>query len=591
MTILSNELSVDDGGLGVQGSGRRPVAVVGCCSAGSVAAPLPIDTPDGLTDTYGYGPAVRDAAAILSIAGGTVIVCRATTTTPGALGGFCQEGGGSSSAGTLSADGSNTATAIPALTGTPDQPYAVKVVVTTAGANLAATPVFKISLDGGVSYLATGAIVASATPQAIGTTGLLIAWTDGSFVLNDSWVAVGAACPTDADATGTSVPAFSGTPNDAYDIRVKVVTAGASLTALTATVAVSIDGGNTYGDPVAVPASGVYAIPNTGVTVTFGSGTFVVGDIFRVKSSAPLWNTSGLDAALDGLSPMAGEYEFVHVAGPVDATSAATVKAWAAERAAAGEYTFAQCEARDNATGESDTTRNAAISATTPGFSGFDGEKYLDVHASYGFVQSYTHPGSYPRRSLAALRSARLALEPPQRHPGRVRSGKVVGLMPDPAGSSSLLHNGATYTSLDTARFSLAQSVKGQARGRYFFTSRTMALATSDFSEIQRIRVMCRAAAAALTQLSTYVADDVGTKDDGTGQILPAEALRIEGEIKAVMKRAVVIAPNAWASSVGVSVVRTNNVLSTSVLQARISVTPRGSINSVSTTISYTLGG
>lgn len=590
MTILSNELAVSDDGLGVQGAGRRPVAVVGCCSSGTANAPTPVDTLDGLTGTFGHGPAVRDAAAILSIAGGSVVMCRAATQTAGALGGFCQEGGGSSSAGTFAAV-VGTGTAVPALTGTPDRPYAVQVVVTTAGSNLAASPVIKVSLDGGVTFLATGAVAASATPQAIGTTGLSLAFTDGTFVLADAWNSFGANCPTSADAQGTAVPAFSGTPNDAYDIRVKTTTAGASLTALTAAVAVSIDGGNTYGDPVAVPSSGVYAIPNTGVTVTFGSGTLVVGDVFRVKTSAPTWNTTGLDAALDALAPMAGEYEFVHVAGPVDVTSAGTVKAWAIEREAAGEYTFAQCEARDNYTGESDTTRNAAIGGASPGFFGFDGQKYLDVHASCGYVRDYTHPGAFPRRSLAALRSARLAKELAQRHPGRVRSGPIEGLMPDPAGGSSLLHNVATYTSLDAARFSGAQNVKGQARGRYFFTSRTMALSTSDFSQVQRIRVMCRAAAAALAQMSTYVADDIGCKEDGTGQILPEEALRIEGEIKAVMKRAVVLAPNAFASSVSVAIVRTNNLLSTGVLQARIGVTPRGSVDSVSTTISYTLGG
>lgn len=590
MTVLSNSLTVSDGGLGISAAGQRPVAVVGCCSSGTAAAPTTIDTLDGLTSTFGYGPAVRDAAAILSLAGGSVILCRAASATAGALGGFCQEGGGTSAAGTLSADGSNTSTAVPALTGTPDQPYAVRVVVTTAGANLAATPVFKLSLDGGVSYLATGSVTASATPQAIGSTGLLIAWTDGSFVLNDFWLAVGAACPTDNDATGTSVPAFSGTPNDAYDIRAQVTAAASSLAALTATVKFSTDGGNSYGDPVAIPSTGVYVIPNTGVTVTFGAGTFVVGDIFRVKTSAPLWSTGGLGTALDALAPMAGQYEFVHVAGPVDVTSAATVKAWGVAREAAGEYVFAQCEARDNATGESDTARNAAISGATPGFSGYDGGRYLDVHASYGYVQSFTHPGSYPRRSLAALRSARLASEPVQRHPGRVKSGRIEGLMPDPDGSSSLLHNVATYTSLDTARFSGAQNVKGQARGRYFFTSRTMAAATSDFSEIQRIRVMCVAATAALAQMSTYVADDIAVKSDGSGQITEAEAQRIDGEIKAVMKRAVVLDPNTFASAVAASVIRTNNLLSTGNLQARISVTPKGSINAVSTVITYTLG-
>ena len=589
MTVLSNSLTVSDGGLGISAAGQRPVVVAGCCSSGAVATPTTVDTLDGLTSTFGYGPAVRDAAAILSLAGGSVILCRAATVTAAVLGGFCQSGGGSGAAGTFAAV-VGTGTAIPALTGTADQPYAVVVVCTTAGANIAATPVVKISLDGGVSFLATGLVAVSATPQAIGTTGLLLGWTDGSFVLADSWSAVGAGCPTNADATGTSVPVFSGTPNDAYDLRAVVTAAGASLAALTATVKFSTDGGNTYGDSVAIPSTGVYVIPNTGVTVTFGAGTLVVGDIYRVKTSAPLWSTSSLDTALDALAPMAGGYEFVHVSGPVDVTSAATVKAWAVEREAAGEYTFAQCEARDNATGESDTTRNAAIAGASPGFTGYDGGRYLDVHASYGYVQSFTHPGSYPRRSLAALRSARLASEPVQRHPGRVRSGRIEGLMPDPDGSSSLLHNVATYTSLDTARFSGAQSVKGQARGRYFFTSRTMALATSDFSEVQRIRVMCVAATAALAQMSTYVADDIACKSDGSGQITEAEAQRVEREILAVMKRAVQLDPNTFVSAVAVTVVRTNNLLSTGNLQARISITPKGSVNSITTTITYTLG-
>ena len=591
MTTLGNSLSIDDGALGIAAAGQRPVAVVGCCSAGAVATPTTVDTLDGLVSTFGYGPAVADAASILSKAGGSIILCRTTTTTAGAIGGMCQEGGGSSSAGTLVADGSNTATAVPALSGTPDQPYAVKIVVTTAGSNIAATPVVKISLDGGLTFLATGLVAVSASAQAIGSTGLSLAWTDGTFVLNDFWLSVGANCPTSADATGTSVPAFSGTPNDAYDIRVKVVTASSSLASLTASVAVSIDGGKAYGDTVAIPSSGVYLIPNTGITVTFGAGTHVAGDIFRVKTSAPVWNTAGLATALEALAPMAGEYEFVHVSGAVDVTSAATVKAWGVAREAAGEYVFAQCSARDNYTGESNTTRNAAIAGASPGFSGYDGGRYLDVHASYANVESVTHAGSFPRRSLAALRSARLARESVQRHPGRVLSGPIEGLMPDPDGASSLAHDVSTYTSLDTARFSGAQRVVGQPRGRYFFTSRTMALATSDFSEIQRIRVMCVAATAALAKMSTYVADDVELKTDGSGQISEADAQRIDGEIKAVMKRAAVLDPNRFASAVSASVVRTNNIATSGQLKARISVTPRGSINSVSTTISYTLGG
>ena len=76
--------------------------------------------------------------------------------------------------GTLSAAGSNTSTAIPALTGTPTDPFSIKIVVTTAGANISAVPVTKVSLDGGLTYYALGAPAVSATPQAIGDTGLLL---------------------------------------------------------------------------------------------------------------------------------------------------------------------------------------------------------------------------------------------------------------------------------------------------------------------------------------------------------------------------------------------------------------------------------
>ena len=63
MTVLSNSLTVSDGGLGISAAGQRPVVVAGCCSSGAVAAPTTVDTLDGLTSTFGYGPAVRDAVA------------------------------------------------------------------------------------------------------------------------------------------------------------------------------------------------------------------------------------------------------------------------------------------------------------------------------------------------------------------------------------------------------------------------------------------------------------------------------------------------------------------------------------------------
>lgn len=583
MTILSNTLSIQDGGLGVVRPGGKPVAVVGCCSGGTAATPVTCYSQEQLTAAVGYGPLAEDAAILLSLAGGPVIVCKAATVTAAILGGFCQSGAGSGASGTISAGGGNTSTAVLALTGTATARVAVKIKVTTAGSNLAASPAIAISWDGGVTYLAPQTAVAG--PTVIGY-GLSLTITDGTFVLDDTFSAMGAACPTTADATGSSVPVFSGTPYGAFHIIAEVMTAAASLTALTAAVRFSLDGGRSFALPVGIPANGVYAIPNTNITVTFGAGTFVVGDTFELRTAAPAFSTTTLDAALTGLASVSGDYEFVHVAGVADVTHAAILKAWAIARQALGEYTFTLAGTRDQITGESVVTWYTALGGASPGFTGYDGGRYLDIHATHGYVASVVYPGSFFRRNLVVLRSARLALIRYDRHPGEVLAGPIAGLMPD-GDASSVMHDGSVYTALDAYRFSTAQRVMGRPRGEYYFTSRTMAGATSDFGEIQRIRVMCIAAPAALTQMANYVGSSPECKADGSGQLVESEAAAAEEEIVAAMKRAVVDAPNDYATRVSAAVSRTTDVLATGTMSAAISILPKGSVNAVTSTITY----
>jgi hypothetical protein len=584
--ILSNTLTIQDGGLGVVRPGGKPIAVVGCCTGGTAATPVTCYTPDQLVTAGTAGPAVEDAAILLALSGGPVILCKAATVTAAILGGFCQSGAGSGASGTISAGGGNTSTAVLALTGTATQRVAVKIKCTLAGANLAASPKIAISFDGGVTYLAEQ--VAVAGPTSIGF-GLSLTVTGGSFVLDDTFSAVGAACPTTADATGSSVPAFSGTPVGAFHIIAQVTAAAASLTVLTAAVKFSLDGGRSFGAAVGIPANGVYAIPGTGVTVTFGAGTFVVGDTFELYTAAPAFSTTTLDAALDGLASVSGDYEFVHVAGAIDVTHAAILKAWAIERQALGEYTFALAGTRDQALGESVATWYTVLGGASPGFTGYDGGRYLDIHASHGYVESILYPGSYFRRNGVVLRSARLALSRRDEHPGKVLSGPIAGLMPD-GDASSVMHDGSVYTALDAYRFSTMQRLMGRPRGEYYFTSRTMAGATSDFGEIQRIRVMCVAAPAALAQMATYVGSNPEVKSDGSGQLVESEAAAAEEEIVAAMKRAVVDAPNDFATRVTAAVSRTTDVLATGTMSAAISILPKGSVNAVTSTITYTRG-
>lgn len=590
MTVGSTSLTVKSSGLG-QGQGRKLVAIVGCSESGTAATATTKATNQDLLDAHGYGPVSEQAALYLDLAGGPVLTCKAASATAAVLGGFCQWGGGSAAPGTLSADGSNTSTAIPALTGTPDKAYAVRIRVTTLGANIAANPVVQISLDGGVSYLAADAVDVSATPQAIGTTGLSLAWTDGSFVVNDFWLAVGTACPTHADATGTSVPVFSGTPNDRHDIVLQVVTASSSLAALTGSVKISLDGGLVFGDPVLIPTTGVIAIPNTGVTVTFGAGTHVVGDHFRVRSAPPLWSTSGLETALAGIVTAinaGNDVDMVHIVGPIDATSQAVIESWGDTQKAAGNDLTILCEVRDQAEGESVSTWKTAVKGVSPGLQGLSSD-IMDVGVCFAEVKSALRSGLYWRRNAQALRGPRLASIPLREHPGRVKTGPVQGLRTD--GLAGPVHHDLTsHTDLDAARFSGVQSLVGR-RGEFFFTSRSFALATSDFNEVQRIRVMNAAASAARTAIADYVGDDVELKTDGTGRIAEAEAKGIEAEIRAKVAAAVLNEPNNHVTAITVTVDRTNNIATSRTLRVAIAIVPRGSILTVSTTISYTLGG
>lgn len=590
MTIGSTSLAVQSSGLG-QGQGRKLVAVVGCSESGTAAVATTKASNQDLLDAHGYGPVSEQAALYLDLAGGPVLTCKAATATAAVLGGFCQSGGGTGASGTLSADGSNTSTAVPALGGTPDKAYSVRIVVTTAGADIAANPAVQISLDGGVSYLAADAVDVSASAQAIGSTGLTLAWTDGSFVAADFWLATGAACPTAADATGTSVPAFSGTPNDKHDIVLEVVTASSGLSALTGSVKISMDGGYTFGDPVLVPTTGVIAIPNTGITCTFGAGTLVVGDSYRVRSAPPLWSTSGLSTALAAVLTAidAGNaVDMVHIVGPIDATSQATIETWADAAKVSGYDLAVLCEVRDQAEGESVSTWKAAVKGASPGLQGLSSD-IMDVGVSFAEIRSALRSGLYWRRNGQALRGPRLASIPLREHPGRVKSGAVAGLRTDGL-VGPVHHDLRSHSDLDAARFSGIQSLIGRP-GDFFFTSRSFALATSDFNEIQRIRVMNAAAAAARTAIAGYVGDDVELKTDGTGRIAEAEAKGIEAEVRAQVAAAVLNEPNNHVTAISVTVDRTNNVGTSRTLRVAIAIVPRGSVLTVSATISYTLGG
>ena len=564
-------------GLGLSALLALPIAVVGCCSLGTKDVPTLLQNEDELTEDFGFGPGPSMVAAIGKAAGWPLIFTKAETTTAGQLGAYHQRGEGSAAAGTMSSV-TGSGTAIPALTGTPDKSCAVRVRVTTAGSNLAATPVVQISLDGGLTWLAAGAVTASATPQAIGSTGLLLAFTDGTFVLNDYWTAQGANCPTDADATGASVPAFTGTPRDAFDVRVAVTRSATTAGDGTGAVRYSLDGGTTYAPEQPVPTSRAVVLGDSGITVTFSAASLVDGDEYYIKTSAPVFTAAAMAASLTALRGVSvADHEGIVIAGAIDATYFDEITTAHDALIAASKPRYIIGHARGQAAaiyGETAAQWASALLGATPGFSGANANMVL-VAAGECTKKDGLHGDAVLRRSVLFDVAARLAAIDVAEHPGRVRSG--------PLDIETLLHDLAdsTLVSLDTQGFIGAQSIVG-VEG-FYATRRTRAAAGSDFDSIMRVRVMCFACRAALARMVEEVNESIPVNANGTIRADVADG--IDASVTSYMTREL----GRRVSSVSVQVSRTADLVSTSTLPFKVRVVPLGYSEAITLDLGYTL--
>lgn len=100
--------------------------------------------------------------------------------------------------------------------------------------------------------------------------------------------------------------ASTGTPLDGYEVIVLIVRGG---TRGTATFKVSFDGGDTYSPEYATAASITAFASDTGLTLTFATGTYVAGDTYTSTSTAPGFTTTSLGDALDAMSASTVPFE------------------------------------------------------------------------------------------------------------------------------------------------------------------------------------------------------------------------------------------------------------------------------------------
>ena len=344
-------------------------------------------------------------------------------------------------------------------------------------------------------------------------------------------------------------------PLDGFAIVLTIITGAVSLAAALASFTYSLDGGTTTSATIAIPVSGIYAIPNTGLSFTFVTGTFTAGDVATIACVAPGYNATDLNAAFTALFASPLTWGFVHVvgeaaSGAAQAAIASAVDVQMTAAATAFRYAFAIVEANDT---------DAAL---TTAFASFVSLRVM-VCAGRCTLTSQVSGRAYARNAAWPI-AARLAKAPIAEDPGRVLSGPLPGV-------TAIARDEQATPALDALKFTTLRTILAYA-GFYVTNGRTMAAVGSDFTFIQNRRVMDAACNIARARLVKTALNNSFRVDPITGFIFENDARTLESDLDSILRAGLPV-PQA-ASDVTVVTNRTTNILSTSKLTVAVRVLP-----------------
>lgn len=544
ITILSN-------GLGqLPPSSANVCAKLGICSIG---VPNTIYQEGDITVAQadlGTGALVEAVVDSLAVAGGSVIAVPLTASTAGTVGSVV----------TTKVTGAGVITPSAA----PAQVITAKIV--TAGA--LGTMTAQFSVNGG----AYGPIITSTVtswPYAVPGTLTTLTFSAHAYTSGDVWTIATTGVITVVGTGTASWVTQASSPLDAYAIVVTVAAAGALGAGI---FTYSVDGGNNTSGQILIPSSGIYAIPGTGVVLTFSAATYVLGDVYTFSTTGASFGTSDVNAAMAVLTADAREWAFFQIIGQgasaaAAASMAAVVDTQAFIAEAGFRYVFGISECP---TVEVDATITAA-------FASFVSTRTMVCVGDIGHISSVT-PGRVIRRNCATVIASRIALCQPKEHPGKFSLGAVKNV-------KSLYPNfGATTwnpITLDGARFATMRTLP-KAVGYFVTRGNLMAANGSDFSNVMNRRCMDLACGFGYQALLQILNSEIQT-DPSTGFIYEPVAAGVE-----VFTRAQIITGlGGNITQARVTVSRTEPILSTKKFPVSIGIIPFGYAEFINVTIGF----
>ena len=367
----------------------------------------------------------------------------------------------------------------------------------------------------------------------------------------------------------TAAVTVSGEPLDAWPLRVKGSRAGGVGSGA---FRFSLDGGDVYSDEIAYPSGGSYTIPGSGLTLGF-TGNLAVGDLFSATCSAPTWNNSDLATVLDAAIASTSSYSIVHVVGPMDATSFATVSTKAASAEAVKKFLLFIVEAPGQASNQTNAQWSASVVSTFANST----DKRIGICAmECELTSTLNQPqaGRTMRRPLAWALAARAGSIPISEDIGRVASGPLLGVV-----SVYQLDQAET---LDAAGFSTAFTLEDFPG--FYGSGKLKSPSGSDFVLWQDIRLINEVMRVGYKGQTRYLNDALRVREEAAGQypagsIDPADAQTVEAYLDGLLRDALVTP--GYVTAARAIVDRTVNMVTQKLLKVKYEATPLGTVRTI----------
>lgn len=407
--------------------------------------------------------------------------------------------------------------------------------------------------------------------------------------------ATGTATAVIKTGTGTSTwtVTLDGTNGafDDYYVQVNVLTGG-TQGSTGMSFQISLDAGRNFGPIISITTATSYIIANTGITLNFAAGTFVAGDVFRFSTTAPAWNTAGVQAAINALQASAYAntgWGSMHLVGVCSGANSSTIEAMLDTLATGYVFTRLFLSARDaiaptkwGGAGETEATWVAAIQADFAAAS----NKRECCGAGYWNI-----PTAYPtavagapryRRSMTWAAAARQVTVPPQRHIGRVRDGALAQIVVDPTNDpqdgfvyhDERINPGLDYIVTGTGGRFMSTRTRIGKPGVFVTNPTTLAPLGSDFYILPFGQVIDIACSIIHQVGQDDINADVRLNTNGT--IYENDALAIERNMMNAINNN--MTAFQMISGVTVALDRTINVQATKSVSVTVTITGRGYI-------------